>query len=137
MRSAKIAVRPALAVAVLGFGALLTGCGGGGDSNGGNDTLPTRPLENVAQTPSPTPALEAVIIKVTDNAFDPAEVTVKKGTPIIWQFEGSNPHSIQMAGTTTAQQTSGTFERVMDQPGNFAYQCGVHGAAMPGRITVQ
>jgi plastocyanin len=82
---------------------------------------------------------DTVVIKVTDNAFTPAEVTVKKGTIVVWEWEGtSNPHSIQMQGTTSTEQSSGTFERTMDQPGiSLAYQCGVHKAEMTGRIIVE
>ena len=98
--------RPVLAAVVVGIGLAVAACGGG-DDDGGNGDRPTVPLQNAAATPAPTPVPDTVVIKVTDNAFDPAEVTVKKGTVIRWEWEGtSNPHSIQMQGTTSEEQSS-------------------------------
>jgi plastocyanin len=64
---------------------------------------------------------------------------VKAGTKIVWNWVGtSNPHSIQMLGKTSPEQTSGSFERVMDQSGsNITYQCGVHKEAMTARIVIE
>jgi len=137
MKVVRIGARPMLAAAIVGLGAVLAACGGGGDSDNGGQ--PTVPLQNAAATAAPTPVPDTVVIKVTDNAFTPAEVTVKKGTIVVWEWEGTtNPHSIQMQGTTSPEQTSGTFERIMDQPGvSLAYQCGVHKAEMTGRIIVE
>lgn len=138
MKLARMGARPLLAVAVVCLGLAVAACGGGGD-DGGNGDQPTVQLQNAAATPAPTPVPDTVVVKVRDNAFDPAEITVKKGTIVRWEWEGTtNPHSIQMQGTTSEQQTSGSFERVMDQPGiSIAYQCGVHKAEMTGRIIVE
>jgi plastocyanin len=145
MMFVRFAKRPALAALLVVAGLAIAGCGGGnsnGNSNG-NSTggQATSPLGNLAsdRTPQPTAPAETVVIKVTDNAFDPATVTVKRGTIVRWEWEGTaNPHSIQMQGTTSPQQTEGFFERKLDQPGvSIAYQCGVHGSAMSGRIMVQ
>jgi plastocyanin len=110
---------------------------GGGDSNANGQ--PTVPLQNSGgTTPTPTQEIEVVVIKVTDNAFDPAEVTVPSGGTVRWEWEGTNPHSIQLAGVTSTEQTSGTFERQFTQTGvSFPYQCGVHKGEMAGRILVQ
>lgn len=137
MKLARLGARPLLAVAVVGLGLAVAACGGGGGD--GNSDQPTVQIQNAAPTAAPTPVPDTVVIKVTDNAFDPAEITVKKGTIVRWEWEGTtNPHSIQMQGTTSEEQTSGFYERVMDQPGiSIAYQCGVHKAEMTGRIVVE
>ena len=65
-------------------------------------------------------------------------VTIKAGTKVIWKWTGTNPHSIQLSGTTSPEQTSGTYERTFDQRGSsFNYQCGVHKAAMAGKIVIE
>jgi plastocyanin len=112
----------------------LAACGGGGDDNGGGPSI-----INVDQGPTQSIIKAEQVIKVTDNAFSPENVTIKAGTKVIWQWEGtSNPHSIQLGGQTSTQQTSGTFERNFEQAGgNFSYQCGVHGAAMAGKLTIE
>ncbi|MEO8539847.1 MAG: sulfocyanin-like copper-binding protein [bacterium] len=79
------------------------------------------------------------IIEVHDNSFTPDTITIKSGTKVVWKWVGTaNMHSIQLAGQTSTQQSSGTFERVFAQgSGTFSYQCGVHGAAMSGKILVE
>jgi plastocyanin len=116
---------------------LAVACGGGGD----DDNDDTGALGNVkidAPRNENTNAPEQ-IIEVKDNEFVPAEVTIKPGTKIIWKWVDTQaPHSIQLSGNTSPEQTSGTYERTFDQTGNsFAYQCGVHKAAMAGRIVIE
>lgn len=92
------------------------------------------------QVGGPTAVVEKVeaTIEVKDNAFAPETVTIKAGTKVIWKWSGTNPHSIQLSGTTSTEQTSGTFERTFDQRGSsFNYQCGVHKTAMVGKIVIE
>lgn len=137
MRSVSFAVRTAVIGATVGLGALAAACGGGGGDS--DNDRPTVPLQNAAATARPTDVPDEVEIKVTDNAFTPGELTVKKGTIVKWVWEGtSNEHSIQMQGTTSTAQSSGEFTRTMDQPGvSLSYQCGIHKAEMTGRIVVE
>jgi len=125
-----------VAGALAGVG-LLAACGGGGDDDGADDVL-----AGIGQNQSNatrTVELVEVVIEVKDNSFAPDTVTVKPGTKVVWKWTGTaNPHSIQMAGTTSTEQSSGSFERVFDQSGSsFPYQCGVHTSAMTGRIVVE
>lgn len=125
------------AIAVVAAVLPLAACGGGG----GDDNEDTGALGNV-QIDAPRnedTAREEVTIEVKDNEFVPAEVTIKSGTKVIWKWVDTQaPHSIQLSGNTSTEQTSGTYERVFDQTGNsFAYQCGVHKAAMAGRIIIE
>lgn len=122
--------------ALVVVGALpLAACGGGGGGGGdvdisgsiGNQEGPTAVVEKAEQT-----------ITVSDNAFAPDTVTIKAGTKVIWKWSGTNPHSIQLQGITSPEQTSGTFERTFDQRGSsFNYQCGVHTSAMVGKIVIE
>jgi plastocyanin len=112
-------------------------CGGGG---GGDDddagALGNVKIDAPRNDSNPT---DEVVIEVKDNEFSPAEVTIKSGTKVVWKWVGTqNPHSIQLSGNTSPEQSSGTYERTFDQTGNsFAYQCGVHKAAMTGRIIIE
>ena len=129
-------LRASFAVALLAGSMPLAACGGGGDDDDVGDLSGTNirsanedaPREKIEQT-----------IEVKDNSFSPDTVTIKTGTTVIWKWTGTqNSHSILLQGTTSPAQTSGTFERRFDQTGNsFAYQCGVHGAAMTGRIVIE
>lgn len=132
-------LREVLAGGVVSATLILVGCGGGGEANADNQDLSGIKNSNIssAQT-SPTPRPEAKIT-ISDNAFAPAQLTVKAGTKVVWEWGGSNPHSIMLAGQDSGQKTgSGTYERTFDTPGSsFPYQCGVHGASMSGRIVVE
>jgi len=125
-----------LAIVVIVGAVPLAACGGGG--GGGGDVDISGSIKN--QEGGPTAAVEKVeqTIDVSDNAFAPETVTIKAGTKVIWKWRGTNPHSIQLSGTTSPEQTSGTYERTFDQRGSsFNYQCGVHKAAMTGKIVIE
>lgn len=125
-----------VALGLMGTSVLLAGCGGGGDDDSNVS------LSNVNSSSS-SPAAEQprteATVEVKDNSFSPDTITVKAGTKITWKWVGTaNSHSVQISGQTSPEQTSGTFERTFDQGGiSFTYQCGVHKAAMTGRIVVE
>lgn len=123
------------ALAVLGALALAA-CGGGG---GGGDDVDFSGVNVSSQNPTAVVEKVEQVIEVKDNSFSPDTVTIKAGTTVVWKWSGtSNPHSIQLTGSTSPEQTSGEFKRAFDQNGTtFSYQCGVHGASMAGRIVVE
>ncbi|GIW15849.1 MAG: hypothetical protein K6U88_11970 [Dehalococcoidia bacterium] len=107
-------------------------CGGGG----GEKTEVK--LENVNPNVStPAAAAERPVqeIKVTDQGCDPANVTIKARTRVIWKWQNtSTPIAILLAGQKSPEQTTGEYQRDFDQGGvSFPYQCG----PMTGRIVVE
>lgn len=134
-----ISIRRAVGLGVVGALAAasvaLVACGGGGGDDGGSGPA----IINVNQGPTQPIVKNEQIIEVKDNSFSPETVTVKAGTKVVWKWVGTaNPHSIQLSGTTSDQQTSGEYTRDFERGGStFAYQCGVHGSAMAGKITVE
>jgi len=123
-------------VALIAGSVPVAACGGGG---GDDETGDLSGIEiRSANEDAPREKIEQ-IIEVQDNAFSPDNVTIKTGTTVIWKWTGTqNSHSILLQGSTSPAQTSGSFERRFDQTGNsFAYQCGIHGAAMTGRIVIE
>ena len=132
-KAAKLVVCGALVVPVLA----LTACGGGGSSNasakssGGSSST-----QAAAATPTPGPIAK---VQISDNKFEPAELTVKAGTTVEWDWSGSNPHSVVLNGVDSGKHTgSGTYTQTFTTGGVvYNYQCGVHGSAMTGKITVE
>lgn len=114
----------------------LLACGGGG--GGGGDDAPKAVFTNKTDAATATPA-PVVVIKISDNKFEPTDVLIKAGTQVRWEWSGTNPHSVLISGSASEQKTgSGNFVRDFRAAGStFPYQCGVHGAAMAGRITVE
>lgn len=128
--------RPAALVAVLALG--LVACGEAKDTG-----LPSSPTpEPVAQT----------VVDAVDSAFKPAELEVKVGDTVTWEFTGSAPHNVKF---TTLEEDShpecGTdpgkcskpgdeYQFTFEEAGSFPYYCVIHGTAngqgMAGTIVV-
>ena len=116
----------ALAAGAVTISAMAAGCGG----------------SDKASPSSDAGAINAFVIQVSDNQFTPSALTVPSGTTVKWVWSGKNSHSVVGTfGDTTVNtdklKGSGSFQLSLGQHGTFAYQCGVHGAAMTGKIIVQ
>ena len=85
---------------------------------------------------SPVPANE---VRVSNNAFAPAARTIAVGTTLTWRWvSGSATHNVTFtAGSSSPDQSSGTFARLFSTAGTFTYLCTIHGAGMSGSVTVQ
>jgi plastocyanin len=83
-----------------------------------------------------------VTVKMEDNFFEPANITVEPGTTVTWVQSGNNPH------TTTSYDglwdsgmiepgSGGSFSFTFDEPGTFDYFCIPHESlGMLGTVTV-
>ena len=115
--------------------ALLAGaCGGGG---GGNDKVDISNVTVDGGKQNAGQASAEQVIEVKDGAFDPAQVTIKAGTKVIWKWTSTTSCSLLMGGTTAPEQSSGTYERLFSSGGStFSYQCAGK-PNMVGKITVE
>jgi len=121
------------AVLILGIAAA---CGGDEQS------APATPSAPPSGSNTNTTGRSLITIQVGDNAFAPSNLTVPAGTKVTWAWEGKNPHSVVGSWQGAAVQSqqfsrTGSFEFSFDTAGTFAYECGVHGAAMAGKVTVK
>jgi plastocyanin len=85
---------------------------------------------------------QEVTVRMEDNFFDPANITVEPGTTVTWVQSGDNPH------TTTSYDglwdsgmieggSGGTFSFTFEEPGTFDYFCIPHESlGMIGSVTV-
>ncbi len=91
-------------------------------------------------TPANSPENSSVRIVVADNSFSPMSATVNVGEPIVWEWTGSNEHTVQfekLAINSGSAKSSGTFETTLTAQGSFTYHCTVHGqSVMSGTISV-
>jgi len=85
-------------------------------------------------------------IRVLDNRFSPANVTIAVGDSVTWRWDGSNAHSVEEGTSLTnptplfdsGNKTSGTFGYRFTTAGTYPYFCRPHFAAgMTGVVTVQ
>ena len=106
-------------------GAVLAGaCGGGG------------------APPAVSPGNLSFVIRVSDNVFTPANLTVPPGTSVTWEWSGKNRHSVvgkfgSQDVHSPTHQGSGELSLTFHTIGAWHYQCGVHGQAMSGNVTVE
>jgi plastocyanin len=62
--------------------------------------------------------------------YDPANITVKAGTTIVWDWKGKDKHSVTAddgsfdSGTKTGQGLR--WDHKFDQPGDYNYSCTPH-----------
>jgi plastocyanin len=85
---------------------------------------------------------QEVTVRMEDNFFDPANITVEPGTTVTWVQSGNNPH------TTTSYDglwdsgmieggSGGTFSFTFEEPGTYDYFCIPHEQlGMIGSVTV-
>ena len=85
---------------------------------------------------------QEVTVRMEDNFFDPANITVEPGTTVTWVQSGENPH------TTTSYDglwdsgmieggSGGTFSFTFEEPGTYDYFCIPHESlGMIGSVTV-
>jgi plastocyanin len=121
---------------------LFIGCGGG---------APTAPVQSVTtatatSASSPTPSLTPIAVayvkivgKGGKYVFDPATLTIKAGTQVVWTNDSNAPHTVtsdtgvfNTPGNLTENQT---FKVIFSKPGRYTYYCNIH-TYMTGVIIV-
>ena len=115
---------------------LVVGCGGAGTT--------TAPTPTATSQPTPTPTPTSVMVKIVEKngmySFDPATLTVKAGTQVVWTNTSDAPHTVTSdtagvfgsPGNITQNQT---FMFTFTMAGTFPYHCNVH-PYMKATITV-
>jgi plastocyanin len=97
---------------------------------------PTPPAAASAQASGGASGSSAVEIK--GLAFNPASITVKTGTTVIWTNNDSTTHTVTLddGSVDSGNVTAGsTFEHPFGVAGTFAYHCKIH-SSMHGTVTV-
>jgi plastocyanin len=100
----------------------ITACGGSDNSGGG----------------TVTPAGESGAVKMKGTKFDPAELTVVKGTTVNWSNEDAVEHTVTAANGAfkSGNMKSGvSFGYTFNEVGTFDYACSIH-PSMKGKVTV-
>ena len=91
-------------------------------------------------TPADSTQNSSVRIVVADDFFSPSARTVNAGESIVWEWTGSNEHTVHFEKlniNSGSAKSSGTFEATLTAQGSFTYYCQVHGQTeMSGTITV-
>ncbi|GAA1781657.1 hypothetical protein GCM10009768_08300 [Leucobacter iarius] len=78
--------------------------------------------------PSEDGVQAAVTVKVVDNAYEPAEVSIAPGQAVRWEFIGPDQHDvIQSDGEFASKlQREGSYTHRFAKAGDYAYLCSIH-----------
>lgn len=96
---------------------------------------PTMTQPTPTTTAQPTPA--AVAVEIKGFTFNPATITIPKGTTVTWTQKDSAPHTVttdifDSDGLSQGQAFSYTF----NQAGTFEYRCTIHPSIPHGKVIV-
>lgn len=127
----------ALSLATVGT-LLLVACGG-------TATVPPQLGPTATTQPNPTQSLTPVAVanvKIIEQngkyVFDPAMLTVRVGTQVVWTNDSNAPHTVtsdtQVFNTDNLTQKQ-TFKVIFTKPGTYTYYCNIH-LYMKGSIIV-
>ena len=109
------------------------GGGGGGNSGGGGGPAGRIVVGNTFYR------------SAHNGTQNPAVDTVAAGSTVTWAWNAAGSHLIRSTGvpplvflnSVVMSASSSTYSVTFRNPGTYTYDCGVHGAAMSGRIVVQ
>lgn len=132
-------------LAVLAVLVFSSACGGGGGGGGNTPTSPVTPTTPTSPTtpttptaPTTTPGLNEVIA-TNESTFNPANLTVAKGTTVTFTFQAT-VHNVVFAAVAgapanIANSSSTSVARVFATAGSFGYDCSLH-PGMKGTVVV-
>ena len=130
---------------------VLVACGG--QTTTATPTATTAPTQAPTATPTPSPApatipVGAFIVKMVEKTpghytFDPAAITIKAGTVVVWINMSDGKHSVtsdpgapSAFNTTSLITQNHTFALMFTTPGTYHYHCTIHPVTMKATITV-
>jgi plastocyanin len=88
-------------------------------------------------TPTVGSSVASNSIEIKGFAFNPASLTVKKGTTVTWTNSDSASHQIKSASfNSTTLATGQSFSFTFVDAGAFDYSCSIH-PSMTGKIIVE
>ncbi len=86
-----------------------------------------------------TASADQVTVHIENFTFNPAELTVKPGTTIVWENADDIPHSVvENKGKfhSAALDTGQMFSMTIQNSGEIDYYCGLH-PHMTGKVIVR
>ena len=92
-----------------------------------------------ARQPAAQAPPAAVTVTIDNFSFTPKEITIAKGTTVIWVNHDDVPHTVvnaDKAFRSKALDTDDQFSFTFNDTGSFSYFCSVH-PMMTGRVVVK
>lgn len=126
-------------ISIVGMLVLISGC-----AYQQKTEMPPTATPTVAETPAitPTPAMTqaqtpaTASVEIKSFAFNPATLTISKGTIVTWTHQDTAPHTVTENGNVfdSGRLTQGqTFSHTFNVAGTFEYHCSIH-PSMKGKV---
>jgi amicyanin len=98
---------------------------------------PKSTQNNQSNQPISNEANGVLNITIQNFSFNPAELSIKKGSTVTWTNQDAMPHKISGSSFQSDALNKGrSFSFTFDTAGTFDYVCSIH-PYMKGRIIVQ
>lgn len=95
------------------------------------------PAMAIEVPPPPAPTAPNAV-NVGWMVFVPATITVAAGTTITWTNADDSNHMVKFPDQKSPRLDKGsTYSRTFTTPGEYPYQCGIHGPRMTGTVIVK
>jgi plastocyanin len=111
------------------------------NSNTTNTTSTSTSSPSPVAQPSPAESTQTSnSVTISNFAFSPANLTVKKGTTVTWTNQDSTAHTVtetdgQKGPDSSSLGNGKTYSFTFDTVGTFKYKCSIH-PEMLGTVTV-
>lgn len=129
---ARALVRGIPALFLLASIVALIGCGGAQSA-----AVPSS--SDVAASAQPAPS-EEVQVRIVDFAFEPATITIKPGTTVVWTNDGPTEHNtVSKKGKvweSNIMEKGDVYSYRFEKSGEFPYWCTLH-PSMLGTVIVE
>jgi plastocyanin len=87
--------------------------------------------------PPPAPTAPNAV-NVGWMVFVPATITVRVGTTVTWTNTDDSNHMVKFPDQKSPRLDKGsTYARTFTAPGEYPYECGIHGPRMTGKVIVK
>lgn len=95
---------------------------------------PQKPVEQS----SATEASSTATVDISDFAFVPDTITIKRGGTVTWIQKDSVPHTVAIEGIPESPSLNqgDTWSYTLDKTGSYKYICSIH-PSMEGKIIVK
>jgi plastocyanin len=99
---------------------------------------PAKPVAAATSDSAKVAPSKIITIKIDNFAFEPASLTVAKGTTVEWTNADDIPHTVvdkKARFKSPALDTDDRYRHTFNEPGTFSYFCSIH-PHMVGEIHV-
>lgn len=116
---------------------LISGCTYGTETTPQQTAAQPAPTTPATTQPATAPRATAAV-EIKGFAFNPATITIEKGTTVTWTQSDTAPHTVTENGNVfdSGRLTQGqTFSYTFNVAGTFEYHCSIH-PSMKGKVIV-